>query len=318
MNCASSVSASSNGRVDQPLFERGLVERDQRVGQAGVIVEIGRQLGLPAAQVCSSRPSARRRLPVMKSAARRAACDIARLFQRGAGQGQGVDRQAVPTDQHFVVQARLHALGSHGQQLATVLGQLLGQLPRVAAQNAGRLNQRLGQVQDIAAPSKLPASLTSYTAQTAWPRSGPSTPSISAGRPDVKLAFVAFAVGILRAVKAALGVGHLAQDKVAGFPRHAGKVGVARGLKGLDIAAGQQGVVVEHFFEMRHQPALVDRVAMKSAAEMIVDAAGGHLLERAWSPSPAGRRGPCGATLRSSSRRSIGCGNFGAEPNPPC
>ena len=32
-------------------------------------------------------------------------------------------------------------------------------------------------------------------------------------------------------------------------------------------------VVVQHLFEMRHQPALVDRVAGKSAAEVIVDAA---------------------------------------------
>src|SRR5258708_4272418 len=40
------------------------------------------------------------------------------------------------------------------------------------------------------------------------------------------------------------------------------------------------GIVVEHLLEMRHQPALVDRVARKAAAEMIVDAALADALER--------------------------------------
>ena len=39
-------------------------------------------------------------------------------------------------------------------------------------------------------------------------------------------------------------------------------------------------IVVEHLLEMRHQPALVDRVAREAAAEMIVDAALADALER--------------------------------------
>ena len=38
-------------------------------------------------------------------------------------------------------------------------------------------------------------------------------------------------------------------------------------------------VVVEHFLEMRHQPALVDRVAREAAAEMIVNAAFADVVE---------------------------------------
>src|SRR5262245_5902410 len=40
------------------------------------------------------------------------------------------------------------------------------------------------------------------------------------------------------------------------------------------------GIVVEHLLEMRHQPALVDRVAREPAAEVIVDAALADALER--------------------------------------
>ncbi|HEY4748132.1 MAG TPA: hypothetical protein VIH38_11215 [Steroidobacteraceae bacterium] len=39
------------------------------------------------------------------------------------------------------------------------------------------------------------------------------------------------------------------------------------------------GVVVEHLLEMRHQPALVDRIAREAAAEVIVDAALRHAVE---------------------------------------
>ncbi len=42
----------------------------------------------------------------------------------------------------------------------------------------------------------------------------------------------------------------------------------------------QLRVVVEHLLEVRHQPALVDRVAREAAAEMIVDAALADALER--------------------------------------
>ncbi len=38
-------------------------------------------------------------------------------------------------------------------------------------------------------------------------------------------------------------------------------------------------IVVEHFFEMRHEPALVDRIARKAAAEMIVNSAFANMVQ---------------------------------------
>ncbi len=45
-------------------------------------------------------------------------------------------------------------------------------------------------------------------------------------------------------------------------------------------AGDQLGIVVEHFFEMRHQPASSTRVAGETAADMIVDAAAADAFER--------------------------------------
>ena len=82
--------------------------------------------------------------------------------------------------------------------------------------------------------------------------------------------------------------------------------------------AGQQRVVVEHLLEVRHEPALIDAVAGEAAGEVVVDAAGGHLVERerdhVQQSSAAARR----FQSRRSSCRSMLCGNLGAEPKPPC
>ena len=48
----------------------------------------------------------------------------------------------------------------------------------------------------------------------------------------------------------------------------------------VHIILQQFGVVIAHLFEMRDDPAFIDGVAMKSACQLIVDAASGHFLER--------------------------------------
>src|SRR5216683_2141419 len=42
----------------------------------------------------------------------------------------------------------------------------------------------------------------------------------------------------------------------------------------------QERVVVKHLFEMRHQPALVDRIARETSAEMVVDATLANAVKR--------------------------------------
>src|SRR5205823_6596512 len=48
----------------------------------------------------------------------------------------------------------------------------------------------------------------------------------------------------------------------------------------LAVSSRDDGIVVKHLLEMRHEPLRVHRVTMKSAAELIVHAAFGHLAAR--------------------------------------
>ena len=47
---------------------------------------------------------------------------------------------------------------------------------------------------------------------------------------------------------------------------------------GVEIKLHQLRVVVEHFFEMRHEPFGIHGVTRETAAELIMDAARRHLL----------------------------------------
>ena len=97
-------------------------------------------------------------------------------------------------------------------------------------------------------------------------------------RPEEEAALLAFAVGVLGGVEAALGGEQLALEVVEDG---AGEFGVAcrAGLAvQLQVQSWQQSVVVQHLFEVRHEPAEVRAVASEAAAEVIEDAAGGHLV----------------------------------------
>ncbi len=99
-------------------------------------------------------------------------------------------------------------------------------------------------------------------------------------RPDVELPLLALRIGVERRRERALRGGHLAgkpRDRLGGAlaeQRHAGhRVRHREQFQELRV-------VVEHLLEVRHEPALVDRVARKAAAEVIVDPALADALER--------------------------------------
>ena len=52
------------------------------------------------------------------------------------------------------------------------------------------------------------------------------------------------------------------------------------GEQSVEIDGADQGLVVEHLLEVRHQPLRVGGVAVEAAAEMIVDSAARHFFER--------------------------------------
>ena len=91
-----------------------------------------------------------------------------------------------------------------------------------------------------------------------------------------------------------------------------------RGLPRMEVGPAEERLVGEHLLEVGHEPAGVRRVAAEAAHQMVVDAAGGHGVERPQrhATGRAPRRCPRAAWRRHSSTR-VGRGNFGAGPYPP-
>ena len=125
------------------------------------------------------------------------------------------------------------------------------------------------------APSKLPASVT----PNALDRDVGEVRDRRADllrRPDVELALDALAVGIQGRREAALVLAQLAHRPVERLLAHAPEQRLLRHLERVQVRPRQQRVVVEHLLEVRHEPAGVDGVAREAAADLVVDAAGGH------------------------------------------
>ena len=87
------------------------------------------------------------------------------------------------------------------------------------------------------------------------------------------------AVRVFRGIESALRRRHIAAHIIEHIPRDAFEKRIARDLKSIEIRDRQLRLIVEHFFEMRHVPKGIHRVARKPAAEMIVHAARRHLAQ---------------------------------------
>ena len=150
----------------------------------------------------------------------------------------------------------------------------------------------------------------------------PSTWRISASdqtknSPSSDLPSGRLGVGVGRRIEAAVGRGHLAQHVVQRLARDAGEVGAPRHLVRLGVGDDQQRVVVEHLLEVRHQPARVGGVAVEAAAELIVHAAGRHLLQRQRRHQQRHVVAVRAVFARSSRRIGMFDGNLGARRTPP-
>ena len=119
-------------------------------------------------------------------------------------------------------------------------------------------------------------------------------------RPDIEFALFALGIGIERSAKAAFPRGHFAFQPAHGLKRAFAEYRVTTALKGQRQQLQKLGIVVEHLLEMRHQPALVDRIARKAAAEMVVDAALAHALEAECSTVSKKRASPVRMPARQS------------------
>ena len=100
------------------------------------------------------------------------------------------------------------------------------------------------------------------------------------GAPDVEFAFLAFAVGIERSCEAAGFSDHFALEPGDRLGDARCEERLLRFAPDFGEQINQQRIVVEHLFEVRHEPKLIDRIAREAAAEMIVDAALTDIAQR--------------------------------------
>ena len=98
--------------------------------------------------------------------------------------------------------------------------------------------------------------------------------------PRVGEPFDAVGVRVLRRGEPSFRERELAKDVVERLLDDASPPLVPRDRPGVEVGRGEEGVVVQHLLEVRHEPAVVDRVAVEAAADQVVHATGGHAVER--------------------------------------
>ena len=169
-----------NGFVDPTLFEIRFVQTHERIGERGVVIEVGIELGVTMA-IGVKQPA----IVASHARADKARDFVSRdyvlgLIERRAGSCHRVDHEAVPGDDDFVVAPGPHALFSGRKQLRDFRPIQRQVRPACDSESSHDCSSVFGKLRMLR-PSKLPASLTSYTRPNVAPRSAPSTASISSG-----------------------------------------------------------------------------------------------------------------------------------------
>ena len=100
-------------------------------------------------------------------------------------------------------------------------------------------------------------------------------------RPREGEPFDAVGVGVLRRGEAAAFEAELAQRVLDRLLDDAAVALLAGHEPAVQVRGDEQRVVVEHLLEVRHEPLLVDGVAVEAAADEVVHAARRHAVERA-------------------------------------
>ena len=224
--------------------------------------------------------TARRRCAARRAGSRRrstAASIQRRLAEQRAGLGERGDHQRVPLGEHLVVEAR------PGAQLPRLEQRLAGRLDRRRPLPVAAATCRCGS--GSTASSKLPAvgdvvELAHGRRRRRRARRRPRRASTcgtaprGCGRRDRGSRRPR-----RRRTRRRAGAGRAARTRRSRRPTWRQR-SVLVADRGVGVDADEQRLVVEHLLEVRHEPALVDRVAGEATADVVVDAAGRHRVER--------------------------------------
>ena len=200
--------------------------------------------------------------------------------EHAAGVGEGLQRHAVPGGEGLVVARGLRPPLARGEQRRAHGLEPRRRLGRV---DAGRLGGLLHardhgehrRALEVAPVGDAPARCRERAVGGVGEDGGDLL-----RRPDEGQPLVPLRVGVLRRGQAALGQQQLALQVAERRLHDVAVARVARRHVAGQVRAGQERVVVEHLLEVRHEPDAVDGVAVEAPAELVVDAAVGHAVER--------------------------------------
>ena len=267
-----------DGPVQRGRLPARLEQLEQSPRERGVVVQVG---GEPRLAFRVDREQSTVAPAAFAQEPHRAECGVGILVaaERTARTREAADRETVPGRQDLLVAARPDPRIAHPEQRAAALVE-----PRLDHRFTER--EVGAEVADGAAHVQVPLALEiGLLVQPETPREhfvllGLEVPLHLVGRPDVELAFVALRVRIERRVEATVGRAQVAQHPVGRFLGGPAEQRLACRDCRLRIDAEQLPVVVQHLLEVRDHPVGVDRVAVETAAELVVEAALGHARQR--------------------------------------
>ena len=150
--------------------------------------------------------------------------------------GKGGQHESIPRRQDLVVPGGRHPVAAGGQELAAGGGEAF---PVVQAAH---------QLQDVPPLKVTPGghAVGPHKVVRLVAQDGPDL----VGGPDKVLALLALAVGVLGGVKAAVGIQHLAHYIIQDLFGDGAEERIAGHLPGVEVDAGELGVVVEHLLKV--------------------------------------------------------------------
>ncbi len=205
--------------------------------------------------------------------------EVPRDVEHAARFGERADHERIPRDDDLLVAKRRHAAGARGVESFARVFDRRSNLVRRPSSRRGELRDVGGAVCDAAA------------FEVALRRDAPvTTREVGVGgaedrghllrRPDEEATFLTLAVGVGRGVEPAAGVPHLAQQIVERVDDDAPGRRISGDEMEVQVETRKLGVVVQHLLEVRHEPALVDGIAMEAAPDVVVHPAGRHAVAR--------------------------------------
>ena len=193
-------------RLGEPARVEGrLVEREQRLEQERVVLEVGVEVGAALVVRAQEPPAVVAQVAQHELGGSDRGVAVVRLAEHGAGVGQRGDHQRVPRRQPLVVEPGSHAALAGGQEAGLDLGEPVG-VGGGADRDVGALEvARLGHAEVL----------------DRGVGQGPERLAHLGRRPHVELALDALGVGVERAREPALRLAELAQRPVERLARDA-------------------------------------------------------------------------------------------------